>query len=53
MPLAEFQKVFDAASEPKPAWVVKASDHVFSQSLLEFDRRLLEAVRCIAQNAAR
>ena len=53
VPLSEVQKVFDAASEPKKLWVVKASDHRFSDNLQEFDRRLLEAVAWIAQNAAR
>jgi fermentation-respiration switch protein FrsA (DUF1100 family) len=53
VPLSEIQKVFDAASEPKKLWIVKASDHRFSDNLQEFDRRLLEAVGWIAQNAAR
>jgi hypothetical protein len=53
VPLSEIQKVFDAASEPKKLWIVKASDHRFSDNLQEFDRRLLEAVAWIAQNAAR
>lgn len=53
VPLAEIQKVFDAASEPKKLWVVKASDHRFSDNLQEFDQRLLEAVAWIVQNAAR
>jgi len=53
VPLSEIQKVFDAAGEPKKLWVVKASDHRFSDNLPEFDRRLLEAVAWIAQHAAR
>jgi fermentation-respiration switch protein FrsA (DUF1100 family) len=53
VPLAEVQKVFDAASEPKKLWIVKASNHRFSDNLQEFDRRLLEAMAWIAQNAAR
>jgi hypothetical protein len=53
VPLPEIQKVFDAASEPKKLWIVKASDHRFSDNLPEFDRRLLEAVAWIGQNAAR
>ena len=51
--LAEVQKVFDRATEPKKLWIVKASDHRFSDNLLEFDRRLLEAIDWITQNAAR
>jgi hypothetical protein len=53
VPLSEVQKVFAAASEPKRLWIVTASDHRFSDNLQEFDRRLLEAVAWIAQNAAR
>ena len=41
------------AQEPKRLWVVKASDHRFSDNLKEFDRRLLEAIAWINQNAAR
>ena len=51
--LAEVQKVLDAAKEPKKLWIVKASDHRFSDNLAEFDRRLLEAIAWINQNAAR
>jgi fermentation-respiration switch protein FrsA (DUF1100 family) len=51
VPLPEVQKVFDAAGEPKRLWIVKASDHRFSDNLREFDRRLLEALAWIAQNA--
>ena len=46
------QKVLDAAAEPKKLWVVKAADHRFSDNLAEFDRRLLEAIGWINQNAA-
>ena len=53
MPLSEVQKVLDAAKEPKRLWIVKASDHRFSDNLAEFDRRLLEAIAWITQNAAR
>lgn len=47
------QKVLDAANEPKKLWIVKASDHRFSDNLPEFDRRLIEAMAWITQNAAR
>jgi fermentation-respiration switch protein FrsA (DUF1100 family) len=53
VPLSEIEKVFDAAGEPKKLWVVKASDHRFSDNLQDFDRRLLEAMVWIRQNAAR
>ena len=51
--LSEVQKVFDRAAEPKKLWIIKASDHRFSDNLPEFDRRLLEAIAWITQNAAR
>ena len=53
VPLSAVQKVIDAAKEPKKLWIVKASDHRFSDNLAEFDRRLLEAIGWINQNAAR
>jgi len=51
--LSTVQKILDAAREPKKLWIVKASDHRFSDNLPEFDRRLLEAIAWISQNAAR
>jgi fermentation-respiration switch protein FrsA (DUF1100 family) len=51
--LATVQTVIDAAKEPKKLWIVKASDHRFSDNLAEFDRRLLEAIGWITQNAPR
>jgi alpha-beta hydrolase superfamily lysophospholipase len=53
VPLSEIQKIFNAARAPKQLWIVKASDHRFSDNLPELDRRLLEAMAWIAQNAAR
>jgi hypothetical protein len=53
VPLADVQKVLDAATEPKKLWIVKASDHRFSDNLAEFDRRLLEAMDWLSQNRAR
>jgi alpha-beta hydrolase superfamily lysophospholipase len=52
VPLPDIQRMFDAASEPKKLWIVKASDHRFSDSLPEFDRQLLEAIAWITQHAA-
>lgn len=52
VPVADVQKVLDAAEEPKKLWIVKASDHRFSDNLAEFDRRLLEAIAWITQSAA-
>lgn len=51
--VSDVQKVLDAANEPKKLWIVKASDHRFSDNLPEFDRRLLEALAWITQNVAR
>lgn len=47
--LPEVQRIFEAASEPKKLWVVKACDHRFSDNLTEFDQRLLEATGWVAQ----
>ena len=52
VPLSEVQKVLDAAKEPKKLWIVKASDHRFSDNLAEFDRRLIEAIAWVTQNVA-
>ena len=53
VPLAEVERMLALAQEPKRLWVVKASDHRFSDNLYEFDRRLLDAIAWINQNAAR
>ena len=50
--LTEVQNVLHAAREPKRLWIVKASDHRFSDNLTEFDQRLLEAVAWVRANAA-
>jgi alpha-beta hydrolase superfamily lysophospholipase len=49
--LAEVQRIMGGANEPKQLWIVPASNHRFSDNLGEFDRRLLEAVAWITQNA--
>jgi hypothetical protein len=49
VPLDEIRRVMAAAREPKQLWIVKASNHRFSDNLAEFDRRLLEAMSWIAQ----
>jgi alpha-beta hydrolase superfamily lysophospholipase len=51
--LAEVEKVIAAAKAPKKLWIVNAADHGFTDNLPEFDRRLLEALGWIAQNAPR
>jgi fermentation-respiration switch protein FrsA (DUF1100 family) len=51
VPIADVRRVFDAAKEPKKLWIVRASDHRFSDNLQEFDRRLLEAIDWMAQHS--
>lgn len=53
VPLMQAQRIIQGASEPKKLWIVKASDHRFSDNQPEFDRRLLEAVAWVRQNAPR
>jgi fermentation-respiration switch protein FrsA (DUF1100 family) len=53
VPLADAQRVVDAANGPKKLWIVNASDHRFSDNLAEFDRRLLEAIDWLSQHHAR
>jgi fermentation-respiration switch protein FrsA (DUF1100 family) len=53
VPVPEVQRVLQQAREPKRLWIVKASNHRFSNNLGEFDRRLLEAIDWIRQNAPR
>ena len=50
--VADIHRVFDAAKEPKRLWIVKASDHRFSDNLAEFDRRLAEAIAWVTQHVA-
>jgi fermentation-respiration switch protein FrsA (DUF1100 family) len=52
VPLAEAERVLDSANEPKRLWIVKASDHRFSDNQAEFDQRLLEAVAWVRANAS-
>jgi fermentation-respiration switch protein FrsA (DUF1100 family) len=49
VPLDEIRRVMAAAREPKQLWIVKASNHRFSDNLAEFDRRLLEAMAWVAK----
>jgi fermentation-respiration switch protein FrsA (DUF1100 family) len=49
VPLADIQRVFAAAGEPKRLWVIDAADHRFSDALPELDRRLIEALAWIDQ----
>lgn len=53
VPLTDIQNVLNHAAEPKRLWIVKASDHRFSDNLPEFDQRLLEAIEWVRLNAPR
>lgn len=53
VPLSEAQHVMDAAREPKRLWVIKASDHRFSDNLPEFGRCLSEAIDWVRANGPR
>jgi len=53
VPLAETQRIFARASEPKRLWVVDAVNHRFSNNLPEFDARLMEAIAWVQHNQSR
>ena len=53
VPLAETQRIFAQASEPKRLWVVDALNHRFSNNLPEFDARLMEAIAWVQHNQPR
>jgi pimeloyl-ACP methyl ester carboxylesterase len=49
VPLAQVQRVLQAARGPAKLWIVNASDHRFSDNVPEFTERLLEAIAWIRQ----
>jgi len=51
VPVEEARRILEKANAPKTLWVVPASNHRFSDNLGEFDRRLLEAIGWVRQNA--
>jgi pimeloyl-ACP methyl ester carboxylesterase len=51
VPLAEAEKILEAANGPKRLWIIEASDHRFSDNQAEFDRRLLEAIAWVGATA--
>jgi fermentation-respiration switch protein FrsA (DUF1100 family) len=53
VPLTEARAVMDRARQPKRFWVVTASNHRFSDNQDEFDRRLLEALAWVREQAER
>lgn len=50
VPLTEVQQVMGNAAEPKRLWIIKASNHRFSDNLPEFDARLLDAIDWVRQH---
>jgi fermentation-respiration switch protein FrsA (DUF1100 family) len=53
VPLADVERVLQGAKGPKRLWIVKASNHRFSDNMDEFDQRLLEAVAWTRANSPR
>jgi fermentation-respiration switch protein FrsA (DUF1100 family) len=53
VPIAETQRIFARASEPKKLWIIEASNHRFSSNLPEFDARLMEAIAWVQGNQPR
>ncbi len=53
VPLSEVQRIIQGAGEPKKLWIVKASDHRFSDNQPEFDRCLMEAIAWVKQRTTR
>jgi alpha-beta hydrolase superfamily lysophospholipase len=49
--LQVIQRIVGNANEPKRLWIVKASDHGFSNNRDEFDARLFEAIDWVKQHA--
>jgi alpha-beta hydrolase superfamily lysophospholipase len=45
VPPSEVERVFDAAQEPKQLWMIKASDHKFSDNRAELMARIDAAIR--------
>ncbi|MFN8062413.1 MAG: alpha/beta hydrolase [Vicinamibacterales bacterium] len=47
VPVADVERIFARAGDPKRLWIVRASNHRFEDNLAEFDARLIDAVRWI------
>ena len=50
VPESDVARLMARANEPKRLWRVNASDHRFSGSTAEFDRRLMESIEWVRQN---
>jgi len=48
--IADVRTILESAEEPKALWIVKAADHRFSGSLVEFTQRLFEAIDWVRQH---
>jgi type IV secretory pathway VirJ component len=48
--VAEVRTILESAREPKTLWIVKAADHRFSGSQVEFNQRLFEAIDWVRQH---
>jgi pimeloyl-ACP methyl ester carboxylesterase len=53
VPVEEVERVVAAARDPKKIWIVKSSNHRFSDAVAELDRRVLEALAWIGEHAPR
>jgi pimeloyl-ACP methyl ester carboxylesterase len=51
VPVAEVERVLTRARDPKRLWIVNASNHRFSDNLVEFDRQLLDAIAWVKANS--
>ena len=52
VPVAEIERILSRAKDPKRLWIVRASNHRFSDNLQEFNRRLREAIAWVQQNGS-
>jgi alpha-beta hydrolase superfamily lysophospholipase len=50
VPESDVARLMARANEPKRLWTINASDHRFSGSAAEFDRRLMESIEWVRQN---
>jgi alpha-beta hydrolase superfamily lysophospholipase len=50
VPESDVARMMARANEPKRLWTINASDHRFSGSAAEFDRRLMESIEWVRQN---
>jgi fermentation-respiration switch protein FrsA (DUF1100 family) len=53
VPVSEVQRTLAHANQPKRLWIVRASDHRFSNNPKELDARLLDAIEWVKQNQPR